>query len=257
MSIVYIGSAHGDENGAAYGGQAGDQTGRELSSERWYKHKKGWRVFRARDPEKRVKIAEAMKSACDNPYIGYDQYQRWSLRTQVKDRGFDPLMAAQPCETDCSALVWVCCAHAGIIIPDYKSFNTYTEPQMLMDTGEFEELPGTDFTDSPDRLMIGDILVTAVRGHTVVVLNDGDRASADKPDGHPTLKRGATGKDVKRLQRLLMNYGCGLHQWGADGDFGAETERTVKCFQAAHDLEVDGVVGEKTWDTLEKAVENA
>ena len=53
---VKIGSARIDENGNARGGKAGDQTGKEVSTQNWYKHSKGWRVFRAINPEKAAKI---------------------------------------------------------------------------------------------------------------------------------------------------------------------------------------------------------
>ncbi len=83
MSKVIIGSARGDENGGAYGGKPGDQTGREVSTQAWYKHSKGWRVFRAKRPEAREKIACDMQSACDNPKIGYDQYDRLTLYDEL------------------------------------------------------------------------------------------------------------------------------------------------------------------------------
>ena len=73
---VKIGSARIDENGKARGGKAGDQTGKELSTQSWYKHSKGWRVFRAKSAEVAEKIAQDMQWACDNKHIGYDQGQR-------------------------------------------------------------------------------------------------------------------------------------------------------------------------------------
>ena len=80
---VIIGSARIDENGKAHGGRAGDQTGREVSTQPWYKHSKGWVVLRAKDPIKAAKIAQAMRAACDNPNIGYDQYQNTTLWNEV------------------------------------------------------------------------------------------------------------------------------------------------------------------------------
>ncbi len=50
MSVM-LGSARIDENGKASGGQAGDQTGKEVSTQKWYLHTKGWRVLRATNPE--------------------------------------------------------------------------------------------------------------------------------------------------------------------------------------------------------------
>ena len=46
MATVYQGGASIDENGNAYGGQAGDQKD-ELRIRAWYKHAKGWVVIRA------------------------------------------------------------------------------------------------------------------------------------------------------------------------------------------------------------------
>lgn len=57
-----------------------------------------------------------------------------------------------------------------------------------------------------------------------------------------TLKKGSKGDDVKKLQSLL-----GLK---ADGDFGPNTEKAVKEFQAKNGLTADGIVGNKTWEKL-------
>ena len=45
---VKVGSARIDENGRAHGGKAGNQTGKELSVQNWYRHFKGWRVLSAK-----------------------------------------------------------------------------------------------------------------------------------------------------------------------------------------------------------------
>ncbi len=66
---VKIGSARIDENKHAKGGKAGDQTGVEVSTQNWYKHSKGWRVFRAKNPALADLIADDMEYACLNPSI--------------------------------------------------------------------------------------------------------------------------------------------------------------------------------------------
>ena len=73
---VYIGNAVGDEHNAARGGEAGDQTGKELKIQPWYLNKKGWRVFRPKSSEIAQKLVYDMKAACENKNIGYDQSQR-------------------------------------------------------------------------------------------------------------------------------------------------------------------------------------
>jgi len=73
----------------------------------------------------------------------------------------------------------------------------------------------------------------------------------------PTLRRGATGKDVSALQvRLNVHHVTVV----VDGQFGPATETGVKHFQAARraqgvkvnglPIEVDGVVGPATWSLL-------
>ena len=66
------------------------------------------------------------------------------------------------------------------------------------------------------------------------------------------LRYNAKGEQVKNLQRLLIAKGYTLKKYGADGDFGEETETAVKAFQKVNNLTVDGIVGQKTWDKLLK-----
>jgi hypothetical protein len=74
-NMVYFGSARIDENGNASGGKAGDQTGKEVSTQEYYMHSKGWNVIRAKEPQVREAIALDMEWACANNNIGYDQNQ--------------------------------------------------------------------------------------------------------------------------------------------------------------------------------------
>lgn len=178
MSVI-IGSARIDENGKAKGGKAGDQTGKEVSTQKWYKHTKVWRVFRAKDEAIAEKIADDMQWACDNNNIGYDQGQRLTLYDVAKEVGFNCSKVTKKCETDCSALVRVCCAYAGIMLPNFR---TPTEPKTLLDSGYFVEMVGKKYSDSSDYLIRGDILVTSKQGHTVVVLTNGDKV---KPEPEP------------------------------------------------------------------------
>ncbi|TNE91614.1 MAG: hypothetical protein EP330_04560 [Deltaproteobacteria bacterium] len=61
--------------------------------------------------------------------------------------------------------------------------------------------------------------------------------------GRPELRLGRRGTLVEALQRLLNTKGGSLR---VDGDFGPATDNAVKRFQAANNLEVDGVVGPNT-----------
>ena len=151
-NTVTIGSARIDERGHTTGGKAGDQA-REVSTQPWYKHSKGWIVIRPKEAVAAERIAEAMEHACANPRIGYDQAQRLSLWNAVKDYGYDPAKAPTLCETDCSALVRICCAYAGIITPN---FTTADEVKTLKATGRFDVLTDT----KQSHLLRGDILCT-------------------------------------------------------------------------------------------------
>lgn len=256
---VYVGSARIDENGKAYSGKAGDQTGKEVSKQKFYVHSKGWRVFRAKDRNAALKIAEAMEAACANKYIGYDQWQRNTLYTQAEKYGFDISKVKTDCETDCSALVRVCCAWAGIMgIP--AEFRTGNMPRYLLGTGDFIELKGSKYTGQSTYLGKGDILVTKTSGHTVVVLDDGpkyEEVKEEKPAqlGDRILKNGSEGEDVKVLQEYLITLGYDLGKWGADGDYGDATELAVMRFQRDNGLDDDGDYGPITHKKLMEVID--
>ena len=65
-----------------------------------------------------------------------------------------------------------------------------------------------------------------------------------------TLKKGCEGDNVKALQILLIGYGYDCGKSGADGDFGANTEKAARDYQGKNKLTVDGVVGKNTWSKL-------
>lgn len=260
MMGVPVGSARSDENRKAYGGKAGDQTGREVSTQDWYLHSKGWRVFRAKDPAKAGKIAKCMQAACDNSHIGYDQWQRNTLYTAAEKVGFDVAKVTTNVETDCSALVRVCCAFAGILgLP--SNFRTGNMPSNLLKTGEFVELTGSKYQSQSTYLGPGDILVTKTSGHTVVVLGKGSKYEGSiKPVeyayGDRTLKHGCEGADVKLMQEMLLDLGYDLGKWGCDGDFGDCTELAVRAFQTDYGIKVDGTLDADDLVTLEYAAEH-
>ena len=252
---VKVGSARIDENGKAHGGKAGDQTGKEVSTQSWYKHAKGWRVFRAKSPAVAEKIAQDMQWACDNKHIGYDQGQRLTLYEVAKPLGFDCAKVKTDCETDCSALVRVCCAFAGILLPN---FYTGDQAWTMLNSGAFDEMTGAKYQESSDYLMTGDVLVTKTKGHTVAVLTDGPLAGTTPREwslGERILKNGCAGADVKEMQEGLILLGHDLGRWGADGEFGDATELAVRAFQNDHGLEADGEFGPLSLAAFRKALE--
>ena len=170
MSVI-IGHASIDERGKANSGAAGDQTGKEVYTRTWYS--KPWHtVFRPKSPEIAEKIAKAMEQACANNNIGYDQYQRTTLFELAQDKNWDISKVAKKCETDCSALVSVCCNAAGIKVS--KDMYTGNEKSVLTGTGKFTIYTASKYVNSSDYLLRGDVLLGT--GHTAVVLSDGAKA---------------------------------------------------------------------------------
>lgn len=70
---------------------------------------------------------------------------------------------------------------------------------------------------------------------------------------HPVLKIGSTGLPVRRLQSRMS--AVGFNTGGVDGRFGAMTEAAVKKLQHDYHLQIDGIVGLKTWQVVD-ALEN-
>lgn len=261
---IRLGSARIDENGNIHGGKAGDQTGREVMIEDYYRHSLGWVGLRAKDPGVREKIAYAMEAACANADIGYDQYQRNSLYVAASKVGFDPSRVKIKCETDCSALVRVCCAYAGIRVGD---FNTTTQKKVLMETGKFEEF----HVVNKSSCIRGDILVTPRQGHTVVCVGGTTtqakqtttssgkaytgtypalppRGFYQKGDGITTYVNYPT--QIKRVQ-ALMNWVNG-GSIAVDGKYGQQTVDAVNKFKKKAGLKQDGCFNLSTLNAAKK-----
>jgi hypothetical protein len=60
----------------------------------------------------------------------------------------------------------------------------------------------------------------------------------------PTLRRGSTGQEVRKLQAALHLF--------TDGQFGNLTEIALKTFQNDHGLVEDGIAGPQVWAAINK-----
>lgn len=163
MVNVIIGSARISENGRITGGKVGDQKQKavpdysgEVSEQEFYVHRKGWIVLRARNADVAKKLAIAMKTACNNPMIGYDQ----NNRLDIFNHGVNSIVKT---ECDCSSLVRLCVQEATG--KKVSNFNTATEQSALAKLDMFDRY----VYKSGMELYEGDILVTATKGHTAIV----------------------------------------------------------------------------------------
>lgn len=184
---VIIGSARHDEHGNCYsGGKSGDQTGQEVSMQKFYNHSKGWNVLRAKNNKVAEKLAEAMTIACVNKNIGYDQSERYGvikhgINTKVKT------------ECDCSSLVRACIIYASG--KDVGDFNTSNERPVILKSGLFDDMGSYH---AGLVLHNGDILVTRTKGHTAIVVSG---AKKSKGKYYPKYK-GSSNSIVEALKAV-------------------------------------------------------
>ncbi len=248
MGLI-VGSARIDENGNLKNGKAGDQTGKEVSTQAYYTHKKGWYVLRAKSVAHANALALAMKQACDNTKIGYDQNERNGVITQLKKYGsLDKIATATEC--DCSSLVRACIIQATG--KDVGNITTANEASTLEASGLFESKKSVT---GEGMLYNGDILVTKTKGHTVIVVSGRARSTATTYNTSTATKsylsKGDKGNDVKTMQTMLIAVGYSCGSYGADGDFGSDSDKALRKFQGDYGLTVDGKYGSKSKAKLE------
>ena len=80
-------------------------------------------------------------------------------------------------------------------------------------------------------------------------LDSTNNTPAPKPAEEETrdyLMKGDKGAEVKEMQENLIDLGFSCGKYGADGDFGGDTEEAVRAFQEANKLVVDGLYGPKS-----------
>ncbi|MFD2704250.1 peptidoglycan recognition protein family protein [Salibacterium lacus] len=142
--------------------------------------------------------------------------------------------------------------------------NSYTYHICLVGNGSFTDAQEKAWDERARYAMERfDLDISDIRGHNEMpdtatscpgidmekvrrALRSGQSLGGDKSSSADLLTNGDQGDDVRKLQRDLMAAGEQLPRYGADGDYGSETEDAVKAFQARHGLTVDGKAGEKT-----------
>ena len=188
---VIIGHASGDERGKLRGGKAGEQNGREVYTRNWYN--RPWTyVIEFIDPEMAEKAAYCMERACANVNIGYNQDKRNTLLVEARKYGYDPGKVTKKVDTDCSALVALCCMYAGIPEEALKSGNNsaYTGNlrTLLKKTGKVRI-----YTDKK-RLTSGNY-----NHRGAILLNEGHHVAiqlTDGPNVSPRIKKEDSKKET-------------------------------------------------------------
>lgn len=173
-SKVYIGHAARDERGQYKGGEAGDQTGKEVFRTRWSydsstSGSRNWRyVFRAKDPKVADKMAKAMLQACSNNNIGYDQLNpdKYSCFKEAQKVGFNLSKITTKCEAHCASLMSVCINAAGVNVT--MKLGTPNMYQELTSSGAFDVLTG-EYLTNDTKLLPGDVLLSGK--HTAMVVD--------------------------------------------------------------------------------------
>jgi len=170
-----IGSARHDENGKYTGGRIGDQLQKKTNdfsgevSMQYLKDFVGsrkWYILRLKDNRKAHDLAQAMKTACNNINIGYDQGNRLAIMTHGVD-------TTKKTEADCSSLVRACVKKAvGLSV---ANFTTLNEVAVLEATKLFE--PRITYATGT-KVYEGDIFVTQTKGHTGIAIEGIPRITA-------------------------------------------------------------------------------
>ena len=270
----YISNSGGDENGNIKGGKAGDQSKKEWQLRSWYS--RPWTcVLRFPDVVVGTLLAQLGIDAALNDKIGYDQGQRYTYQEQLKKVGWLPSKITTPCEDDCTAGVNAN-VHAAAYLLDIPALKKIPETSVrssnmrkLYAAAGFQVLTDSKYLKSGDYLLPGDILLyDSHHGATNVTCGKkirSDYAYQDVIDHldeyrgktEPVaegLRRGDKGDAVKAMQLLLLkwDYDC-LPKYGADGDFGSETEQAVKDFQEWAKLPITGIYDAATEAALKAA----
>lgn len=247
-----------DENGRATGGNAGDQTGKEVCTRSWYD--KDWK-YMLRYPDRNIAISasEIGIKLANSPLVGYDQNQRNTLYKELKKNDFDVdkyIKSGVKTECDCSSFVYACYC---CLLPYMRSDETAPRTGNMKD--KYSAWGFGVFTDSKyltegEYLIKGDILVRP-NGHTVMAIENGKKADITPTPIYdycdvmlPILKKGVTGNAVLSIQMLLEMNGFDVGEYGIDGEFGKDTEKAVKKFQKHINIPINGVVSSETWANL-------
>lgn len=102
---------------------------------------------------------------------------------------------------------------------------------------------GTAHSGKPGDQTGKEFLIRSYRNYpwtNVLRYTGGNNASATTKN---YLEIGDSGSDVKTMQTMLIKVGYSCGKFGADGDFGSDTDSALRKFQKDKGLTVDGQYG--------------
>ena len=158
--MIIVGSARSSYNSP----KKGDQSGKEISTQNFYTNSPYWLGYEPISDKLAKGLAKSMTDACNNNHIGYSQPYRMSGRMAFVKYGSIKGIK-EDCAVDCSSLVNLCLYENGHNLPN---FNTATEPSILEKSGLFKK---KIIKVASDITKVGTILVTPVKGHTLIVVD--------------------------------------------------------------------------------------
>lgn len=174
---VKIAHAVGDEYGKAKGGQAGDQTGKEVRVQNWYKRTGGWEVcLECTDIALAIKAADIATRIANDDSFGYDQDQRTTAYKAILAAG--SIENAADSELDCSVLVFIAYKLAGLKIDIGYTGNLEAR---FIATGKFIAHREPEYLTSGDYAKKGWIYLTAGK-HTAIVVSGGTKTDSSVPE---------------------------------------------------------------------------
>ena len=141
------------------------------------------------------------------------------------------------------------------------SFNGVNVPVILCHKDSSNLGLGSDHSDVYNWFNRYNKTMDNVRNDVAAIMGNSSEDITPTPTpvtpSNPTsscLGKGDSGPEVEQLQKNLIKLGYSCGSWGADGDFGNDTEKAVLKFQREHNLDADGIVGPLTWAAIEKVL---
>ena len=230
-----IANSGGNEWGGLYGGEPGDQTGREWRVMPWYSCP-WWVVLRHSNQYAALEAATLARHAAGNDMIGYNQINRLSFWSALeRTETYDPADITEACDDDCSAGVTACYKAVGMRLGIQELANldetTYTGNlrEHFIDAG-FEPITSGYVVSSPDYLLPGDVLLRD-GFHVAMNLDCGD--AIEEGDWHPEdfLPKQPEDENDKigeltMVERAIINAPEGMFFWDAQARKLSEIKNT-------------------------------